>query len=74
MEMNSKVTQRSIRELGPAPHTWEQAAEYLCMDEKALWHWFPDSGVPGADGLKEDGSWPLADRVQFLKVLCGEKE
>ena len=74
--MDSSPNHRSISELGPAPHTWDQAAEYLAMaqPEKVLQPWLRESGLPGADSLADDGSWPLPDRVKFLKVLCGEKE
>jgi hypothetical protein len=72
--MNRNATHRSVRELGPGPHTWEQAAEYLAMAqlEMAFRLCLRNSGVPGADSIADDGSWPLADRVRFLKFLCGE--
>lgn len=73
--MNRNATHRLIGDLGPQPHTWEMAGEYMAVAqiEEPLRHCLRDSELPGADGVAEDGSWPLADRVRFLKVLCGEQ-
>lgn len=74
--MNRKATHRAVGDLAPESHRWELAAEYVTASdlEDPMRRWLRDSGLPGAVSLAEDGSWPLADRIQFLKLLCGEQE
>ena len=70
--MNSKRDDQSVMNLGPKPHKWELAAEYLVSRlEVPLRDWLRESGLPGTVNVAADGSWPVGDRIQFLKLLCG---
>lgn len=33
-----------------------------------------DSGLPGTSAIRENGTWSQADRIQYLKLLCGQRE
>ncbi len=74
--MNTNTIRPSTASLGSEAHTWEQAVEFVTAArlEDPLRRWLRDSGLPGASGLAVDGSWSPADRLQFLKLLCGEPE
>jgi len=73
--MSDDTTDESTEDLGSQPHTWEQAAQAMAATqlEAPLRGWLRGSGLPGADNINDRDSWPLADRVQFLKLVCGEQ-
>lgn len=73
--MDNAAKNRCTRATEPGPHTWEDAAERVGAKllEQPLRRWLSQSGLPGADEVKDDGSWSVQGRVQFLKVLCGEQ-
>ena len=58
------------------PQTWEQAAEQVTVAhlEEQLRRWLRESGLPGTADIGDEGSSSVADRVKFLKLICGEGE
>ena len=72
--MNMEENQRSIAQLAPEAHNWQQAAEYVDAGPlgETLLGWLRGSGLPGVDRIADSGSWTAADTVRFLKVICGE--
>ena len=72
--MGSNEPQGGAMYLGAQPHTWDEAATLTGLSrlEDPLRTWLHDSGLPGTDKIAEDGAWPTAERVPFLKLICGE--
>lgn len=71
--MSDNTLQSPIENISPEPHTWEAAAKQMPFAtlEGPVRRWLQESRLPGTD--KSGGAdWMAADRVQFLRLLCGE--
>jgi hypothetical protein len=73
--MSNNTPQRPIENIGAGPHKWEAAAKQMPLAalEDPVRRWLQESRLPGTDKIG-GADWMAAERIQFLRLLCGEQD